>query len=261
MVSQVSVSSCSWVYLIYCRPSSVKAPITRSELFKGLRWSCQMKAFRVSSSETLILTSTSWSGRRSKVCTVSRCGRGGVYFRLVTFCTCLCWQPCQQSLWCLLCQCTAMHSLILLFADAKLSLSLCIYVNFEIPLCWLVHFCPFSISLNCSFTYLFQIVLSLIPVAVAQKYNTKNKEMPFDFSDLGCTPPWLWPGQYLTHNCSHFLLDNWMQIEADWFWFILFNADWFLEMPESDTSWSVPPLSPGHPFVWPKTLQSKNLKI
>ena len=90
-----------------------------------------------------------------------------------------------------LCQCTTIHSLILLFADVKLSRFLCIYVNFEIPACWLVQFSPSSTSMNTSFTNLFQIFLFLISVAVAQKYNTTNKEIPNNLSGNGCAPPWV----------------------------------------------------------------------
>ena len=66
-----------------------------------------------------------------------------------------------------------------------------IYVNFEIPACWLVQFSPSSTSMNTSFTNLFQIFLFLISVAVAQKYNTTNQEIPNNLSGVGCAPPWV----------------------------------------------------------------------
>ena len=45
--------------------------------------------------------------------------------------------------------------------------------------------------MNTSFTNLFQIFLLLISVAVAQKYNTTNHEIPNNLSGVGCDPPWV----------------------------------------------------------------------
>ena len=59
--------------------------------------------------------------------------------------------------------------------------------------------------MNCSFTKLFQIFLFLFSVAVAQKYNTVNKEIPNNLSDVGCTPPWV---QIYKINDSCYLFSN-----------------------------------------------------
>ena len=76
----------------------------------------------------------------------------------------------------------------------------CIYVNFEIPACWLVQLGHLSMSMNC----LFLAFLFSIPSVAAQNYDIKDKEILYDLSDLGCAPPWvqIYDSCYLFSNQS-----------------------------------------------------------
>ena len=79
-------------------------------------------------------------------------------------------------------------------------MSNCLYVNFEIHACWPVQFVPYSMSMNCSFTFLFHTFLFLIPTVAAQI----SGKIPSDLSDLGCAPPWvqIYDSCYLFSNQS-----------------------------------------------------------